>query len=111
MRLKAGNAWQDNDLALPTTIGTVREPHNVRSELRRAAPWFPGAFHGLRRTFATAAVSVLPSDAAVAKVLGHRKRATTTDLYGHLRGEDSAAVADVVAAQMMAVRAKRESTR
>ena len=39
-----------------------------------------------------------PSDAAVAKVRGHRKRATTTDLYGHLRGDDSAAVAAAVAA-------------
>lgn len=106
-RLSLGAAWTDMNLVFPTTVGTVREPNNVRTELRKAAPWFPGSFHGLRHAFATAAVSVLPSDTAVAKVLGHRKRATTTDLYAHLRADDSRAVADVVAAQLAAARGRR----
>lgn len=103
-RLKAGDAWADLDLVFPTSIGTVRDPHNVRRELRKTAPTFPGSFHGLRHAFATAAVSLFPSDAAVAKVLGHRRRATTTDLYGHLRSDDSRAVAEVVSAQLREVR-------
>lgn len=106
-RLALGGAWADLDLVFPTSIGTVREPNNVRTDLRRVAPWFPGSFHGLRHAFATAAVSVLPSDAAVAKVLGHRKRALTTDLYGHLRADDSRAVAEAVAAQLAAARGSR----
>jgi len=106
-RLAVGAVWTDLDLVFPTTIGTVREPNNVRTELRQVAPWFPGSFHGLRHAFATAAVSVLPSDTAVAKVLGHRKRATTSDLYGHQRADDSRAVADVVAAQHAAARGRR----
>lgn len=106
-RLTVGEVWTDLDLVFPTSIGTVRDPHNVRRELRQAAPWFPGSFHGLRHAFATAAVSVLPSDTAVAKVLGHRKRATTSDLYGHLRGDDSRTVAEVVAAQLGAARSAR----
>jgi integrase len=103
-RLAAGSAWHDLDLVFPTSVGTVRDSNNARKELRQAAPAFPGSFHGLRHAFATAAVSVLPSDAAVAKVLGHARRATTTDLYGHLRADDSRAVADVVAAQLAAAR-------
>jgi integrase len=106
-RLALGELWNDVDLVFPSAVGTVRDPNNVRSELRKAAPWFPGSFHGLRHAFATAAVSVLPSDAAVAKVLGHRRRATTTDLYGHLRGDDSRAVAETVAAQLDQARRPR----
>lgn len=103
-RLAAGPLWTDLDLVFPSAVGTVRDPNNVRTLLRATAPDFPGSFHGLRHAFATAAVSVLPSDTAVSKVLGHRKRATTTDLYGHLRGDDSRAVAAVVAAQLAAAR-------
>ena len=47
-----------------------------------AAAMFPGSFHALRHAFATIAVAVLPSDAAVATVMGHRRKATTVDLLG-----------------------------
>lgn len=103
-RLAAGTAWQDLDLVFPTSVGTVRDSHNVRKQLRQVAPTFPGSFHGLRHAFATAAVSVLPSDAAVAKVLGHRRKATTVDLYSHLRGDDSRTVANAVSNQLAAAR-------
>ncbi len=96
-RLRVGDAWHDLDLVFPTTVGTVRDPHNVRRELKKIAPQFPGSFHGLRHAFATLAISVLPSDAAVSKVLGHRKTSTTTDLYGHLRPQDSRMVVDAYA--------------
>jgi integrase len=59
----------------------------------------------LRHAFATVAMSVLPSTTPVSKVLGHRKEATTRDLYGHLRDDDSRAVADAVSASRAAARA------
>ena len=71
LRLVLGEAWTDLDLIFPTSIGTVVDPNNVRRRLKETAPGFPGSFHGLRHAFASAAVAVLPSDAAVAKVLGH----------------------------------------
>ena len=40
--------------------------------------------------------TILSPDAAVAKVLGQRHKATTVDLCGHLRKQDSATVADLV---------------
>jgi integrase len=106
-RLALGEAWSDLDLVFPTSIGTVTDPHNVRRRLKEAAPTFPGSFHGLRHAFASAAVAVLPSDAAVAKVLGHARKATTVDLYGHLRAEDSRSVANAVAAQLAAARSSK----
>ncbi|MGE3811691.1 MAG: tyrosine-type recombinase/integrase [Candidatus Nanopelagicales bacterium] len=106
-RLAAGPLWVDHDLVFPSAVGTVRDPHNVRHELRRAAPWFPGSFHGLRHAFATQAVSTLPNDTAVARALGHRKTATTRDVYTHLRNQDFRLVAEAVAAELAAARARR----
>jgi integrase len=106
-RLALGEAWSDLDLVFPTSIGTVTDPHNARRRLKEGAPGFPGSFHGFRHAFASAAVAVLPSDAAVAKVLGHARKATTVDLYAHLRAQDSRSVADAVAAQLAAARKAR----
>jgi integrase len=103
-RLRVGDAWRDLDLVFPTSIGTLRDPHNVRRELKVIAPDFPGSFHGLRHAFATLAVSVLPSDAAVSKVLGHRKTSTTTDLYGHLRDEDARTVVNAYSLSLKGIR-------
>ena len=98
-KLAAGPLWVDHDLVLPSEAGTVWDSRNIRSRLRpiTAAAMFPGSFHALRHAFATTAVAVLPSDAAVAKVLGHRRKSTTVDLYGHLRDEDFTAVTNAVA--------------
>jgi integrase len=73
-RLVAGPWWVEHDLVFPSEGGTVWDPRNARKRLRpvAAAALFPGSFHALRHAFATTAVAVLPSDAAVAKVLGHR---------------------------------------
>jgi integrase len=47
------------------------------------ATGFPGSFHQRRRVFATVAAGKV-SIATLSKVLGHKKQATTTDLYAHL---------------------------
>ncbi len=105
-RLAAGPLWSDHDLVFPSELGTVWDSRNARKRLRpiTAAALFPVSFHALRHACATTAVAVLPSDAAVAKVMGHRRKATTVDLYGHLRDVDFRSVTDAVAADLAAAR-------
>jgi integrase len=97
--------WQDHDLVFPTSIGTARDPHNVRRELkpRAVAVGFPGSFHALRHWFASIAVTLVP-DVTVAKVLGHAHTSTTTDLYAHLRASDAAQIAAAVSAAVRGTR-------
>lgn len=112
LALAAGPLWVgEHDLVFPSERGTVWDVRNARKRFApvAAAAGFPGSFHALRHAFASAAVAVLPSDAAVAKVLGHAKRATTTDLYAHLRAESSSAVAGAVVASLDAARERRHT--
>ncbi|HEY5135735.1 MAG TPA: hypothetical protein VIJ41_08085, partial [Candidatus Nanopelagicales bacterium] len=60
-----------------------------------AGAGFPGSFHSLRHFYASVALSAVP-EASVSKVLGHAKRSTTTDVYGHLRESDASTVAVAV---------------
>ncbi len=89
--------WQDCDLAFPTSIGTAQDPHNLRRALKPLAmeAGFPGSFHALRHWFASIAVTLVP-DVTVAKVLGHARTSTTTDLYSHLRASDASRIAVAV---------------
>ena len=105
-RLAAGPLWSDHDLVFPSELGTVWDSRNARKRLRpiTAAALFPGSFHALHHAFATTAVAVLPSDAAVTKVMGHRRKATTVDLYGHPRDVDFRSVTDAIAADLAAAR-------
>jgi len=102
-RLKSAH-WVDLDLAFPTSIGTPREPNNVRRELKSYAvqAGFPGSFHGLRHWYASLAISREPL-AVVSKILGHARVSTTSDIYGHLRDDDAARVAGVVGDRLEAL--------
>lgn len=96
-RLRAGRLWVEYDVVFPTTVGTPQDARNLRRQLRplAAKAEFPGSFHSLRHYYASVALSVVP-EASVSKVLGHAKRATTTDVYGHLRASDASKVAVAV---------------
>jgi integrase len=89
--------WQDLGLVFPSSIGTVQDPHNVRRALKPhlTATGFPGSFHSLRHWFASFAVTVA-SDTQVAKVLGHARTSTTSDIYAHLRHSEAARITDAV---------------
>ena len=102
-RLKSAH-WVDLDLAFPTSIGTPREPNNVRRELKSYAvqAGFPGSFHGLRHWYASLAISREPL-AVVSKILEHARVSTTSDIYGHLRDDDAARVAGVVGDRLEAL--------
>jgi integrase len=84
-RLKAGELWQDTGLVFTTTIGTMRDQHNVRREFRqitRAAglgeDWVP---RELRHTF----VSIMSAGGVpveeIARVAGHKQSSTTEVVY------------------------------
>lgn len=90
MRLRAGNHWHDHDLVFPSSVGTPQDSRNVRKRLRTLAglAGYPSSFHGLRHLFATIAASKV-NLTALAKVLGHRRTATTADLYAHLYDRDA----------------------
>lgn len=96
LKMKAVH-WEDHDLVFPTSIGTARDPHNVRREFKLLATsvGFPGAFHVIRHWYASIAVTLVP-DVTVAKVLGHARTSTTTDLYAHLRASDASKIAVAV---------------
>lgn len=100
-RMRSGY-WQDFDLVFPSSVGTPRDPHNLRRELKRhaAAVGFPGSFHALRHWYASMAVTLVP-DVTVSKLLGHARTSTTTDLYAHLRESDAARVAVAVTVAVM----------
>lgn len=97
-RLKAGQLWKDNDLVFPTSIGTPTDARNLRKDLTTLAKesGYRHSFHELRHVFATIAASEV-SMSALSKVLGHRRLATTSDLYSHLYAPDAARATAAVA--------------
>lgn len=86
-RLKAGTAWQDDDLVFCTRTGTALSAHNVRRSFRaitKAAgigeDWAP---RELRHSF----VSILSDDGvtieAIADLVGHKSTIVTQKVYRH----------------------------
>ncbi len=96
-RLKAGALWQDYDLVFPTIVGTPQDPRNLRKDLRQIAEkaGYRHSFHELRHVFATIAASEV-SMASLSKILGHRRLATTSDLYAHLYDPDAVKASEAV---------------
>lgn len=102
-RLKAGKVWNDNGLVFPSSIGTPQDSRNLRKELRVYADkaGYRHSFHELRHFFATVASSQVTLE-TLSKVLGHRRRATTSDIYGHLYEPDARKVTTAVEAVLLA---------
>ena len=103
-RLKTGALWHDHDLVFPTRVGTPQDSRNLRKDLKLIAEkaGYRHSFHELRHVFATIAASEV-SMASLSKVLGHKRMATTSDLYAHLYDPDAvkatAAVSNVFGRQ------------
>jgi len=58
-------------------------------------PGYRHSFHELRHFFATVGASEVAL-ASLPKVLGHKRRATTSDIYGHLYEPDARKVTNAV---------------
>ena len=83
-RLKAGEAWQEDDFVFTSKIGTPIEPRNFgrawKSLCERAGvPAYN--FHTTRHTAATTMLNAGVPLESITKVLGHSSVATTADLY------------------------------
>lgn len=89
MRLKAGDSWHDLDLVFPSSIGTI---WSQKIFARQVRPHFAavGCAYGWRQ-FRTGGITQLFAAGfapiEVTKVAGHRKTATTLDIYGRLLPE------------------------
>lgn len=109
----ASPVWVEDHGALvfPSSIGTVQDPHNVRSRFRVVAHecGFPGTPHSLRHWYTTTAMALKTPEAVVARILGHASVGTTRDVYTHLRHEDADKVARAAADRIAAVRATRKA--
>jgi integrase len=86
-KLKAGKAWQDNDLVFCTSIGTPLDAANVRRSFRRITKaaglgecWTP---RELRHSF----VSIMSDNGVtieqIADLVGHRTTIVTQKVYRH----------------------------
>lgn len=81
----------------PTNVGTPRTPATSAraSALSPKRAGYRHSFHELRHVFATIAASEV-TETSLAKVMGHRKVSTTTDLYAHLYEPDGRRVTKAV---------------
>ncbi|MCL5108593.1 MAG: site-specific integrase [Chloroflexi bacterium] len=83
----AGDAWEDNNLVFPNSVGRTYEPQNV---YRRS--WYPLLvraglprirIHDLRHTFATLMREEGADLKTTSEALGHSQIGITADLYTH----------------------------
>jgi integrase len=87
-RLKAGSAYQNEDLVFATVTGTPINPSNLRN--RSFAPLLKKAglphiiFHDLRHTTASLLFSKNVHPKFVQELLGHASVAFTLDTYSHM---------------------------
>ena len=82
--------WQERDLAFPSSVGTPQDSRNLGKPFRDLAKvsGFHYSFHKVRHLYATVVASET-SLAALSKLMGHRRIATTVEVYGHLYEADA----------------------
>lgn len=89
--------WHDQDWVFPSSIGTVRDSHNLRKFLKRTFPDWQYSFHGIRHWFVSMGLTTSGVGLVqVARLVGHRSTKTTADVYGHLLDEGSSKVLKTV---------------
>lgn len=102
MRLRAGSAWQDNDLVFCNELGGPYDPSAIYHYLLRVLEkaGLPRIrFHDLRHTYATMALENGADTKSISAALGHYSTSFTMDTYGHVTEklqEDSANKVDSV---------------
>jgi integrase len=87
-RSHAGEAWEENDLVFPNTIGKPVEAGNfLRRQYRpllKRLDLPPVRFHDLRHTAATLLLLQGVHPKVVSEMLGHASVSITLDLYSHV---------------------------
>lgn len=100
-RLAAGPAWQDTGLVFTREDGTGHRPKRLSSNFTALVDraGFPRiGIHGLRHTYATAALRAGVSPEVVSKRLGHSSVVITLSIYAHVFEQDDQAAAERAAA-------------
>jgi integrase len=99
-RLAAGPAWRDTGLVFTRLDGTAHRPKRLSSTFTTQVDLLglPRiGLHGLRHTYATAALRAGVSPEIVSRRLGHSSVIITLTLYAHVFEQDDQAAADRVA--------------
>lgn len=89
-KITAGERWHENDLVFPSSVGTPRDPSNLRIEFNKVltkAGLQKIRFHDLRHTAASLLLNHRVPVIVVSRMLGHSKPSVTLDIYGHLYNE------------------------
>jgi integrase len=99
-RLRAGDAWEDNDLVFPNRLGKPINPPNLL--IRSFHPLLAKAklprvrFHDLRHTAASLLLDQGIHPKIVSEMLGHSTVSITLDLYSHVTPSMQAQAADAL---------------
>ena len=96
---QAGEAWQDNDLIFPSTIGTPNDRDNLRKRFKAVleeAGLPEIRFHDLRHTAAALMLNNGIPVIVVSRRLGHARPSITLDIYGHLIPQKQKEVASLM---------------
>lgn len=86
-KLKAGPAYEDNDLIFCTSLGTPINPSNLEKSWRNLLKKLGlrhRKIHALRHTFATQLFAKGVQIEIVSKLLGHKSIETTRQIYVHI---------------------------
>jgi integrase len=99
-RLAWGPAWQDHDLVFCREDGTPLRPMYATrqfAKLAKEAGLPPLTLHGLRHSYATAALAAGEPLKVISERIGHANIAITSDLYQHVLPSMDRQTADAVA--------------
>jgi len=91
-----GSRWQDNNLILPSAVGSPLNKSNMRKDFNRvleAANLPHIRFHDLRHTAASLMMNHQVPILVASRRLGHSKPSVTLDIYSHLYQESQNEVA------------------
>lgn len=103
-RLAAGPVWQDHGLLFVWEDGRPIHPERVSkwfTDRARAAGLPSIGVHGIRHSYATAALRAGVSPEVVSERIGHADVATTLSIYAHVMEGDDQAAAERAAAAIL----------
>lgn len=90
LRVKAKDAWQEDDLVFTSAVGTPLDQRNVLREFQsvlQVAGLPKIRFHDLRPTAASLLLNNGQGVIAVSKLLGHSNPSVTVNIYAHVYNE------------------------
>lgn len=94
-----GSRWQENNLILPSAVGSPLHKSNMRKDFNRVlkAAGLPHIrFHDLRHTAASLMMNHQVPILVASRRLGHSKPSVTLDIYSHLYQESQNDVAKML---------------